>query len=69
MPTLVPVAGTDEEQRSCSRCGTTATCTPGGVPDGWSFAVENGRMTYQCAPCVRENIRAIEGKLPEEWWL
>lgn len=41
---------------------------PGGVPDGWSFAVDNGRMTYQCSPCVRENIRAIEGKLPEEWW-
>ena len=39
-----------------------------GVPDGWSFAVENNRMTYQCPPCVRANIRAIEGKLPEEWW-
>jgi hypothetical protein len=38
------------------------------VPDGWSFAVEGKRVVYQCADCVRRNIRAIEGKLPEEWW-
>ena len=68
MPTLGEVTDAGEETRSCSRCGAMASCPPGAVPDGWSFAVENGRMTYQCAPCVRENIRAIEGKLPEEWW-
>lgn len=39
-----------------------------GIPEGWSFAVERGRVEYQCAPCVRANIRAIEGKLPQEWW-
>lgn len=39
-----------------------------GVPEGWSFAVEGKRMTHQCPDCVRRNIRAIEGKLPEEWW-
>ncbi len=39
------------------------------MPHGWSFAVEDhGRLTYQCPDCVRANIRAIEGKLPEEWW-
>ena len=68
MPTLRHVTDAADERRSCSRCGTSGTCAPGGLPDGWSFAVEGKRMTYQCGPCVRENIRAIEGKLPEEWW-
>jgi hypothetical protein len=38
------------------------------LPEGWSFAVENGRVRYQCGSCVRANIRAIEAKLPQEWW-
>lgn len=40
----------------------------GGMPEGWSMAVEGKRIEYQCPPCVRVNIRAIEGKLPMEWW-
>ncbi|MFP5326355.1 MAG: hypothetical protein ACLGHT_02595, partial [Acidimicrobiia bacterium] len=68
MPTLTEVDDSAEETRHCSRCGSSATCAPGAIPDGWSFAVEDGRTTYQCPPCVRQNIRAIEGKLPEEWW-
>jgi hypothetical protein len=54
--------------RACSYCGTTADAPEDGVPDGWSFAIEGKRTTYQCPDCVRRNIRAIEGKLPEEWW-
>jgi hypothetical protein len=54
--------------RACSRCGTVAEAPEDGLPEGWSFAVENGRMLYECADCVRTNIRAIEAKLPEEWW-
>ena len=54
--------------RSCSVCGAQAEAPDDGVPEGWSFAVEDGRMLYQCGPCVRLNIRAIEGKLPQEWW-
>jgi len=38
------------------------------MPEGWSFGVENGRVTYLCPDCARANIRAIEGKLPEEYW-
>jgi hypothetical protein len=50
-------------------CGVTAEADDGELPAGWSFAVDtNGRMTYQCPDCVRANIRAIEGKLPEEYW-
>jgi predicted RNA-binding Zn-ribbon protein involved in translation (DUF1610 family) len=53
---------------SCSRCGTTADAPEGGSPEGWSFAVEEGRVHWLCPECARRNIRAIEGKLPEEWW-
>lgn len=61
-PTLASVTMT------CSRCGSVAEGPEGGLPVGWSFAVENGRILHECATCVRENIRAIEAKLPEEWW-
>ena len=61
--------------RSCSRCGAQAEAPDDGLPAGWSFEVESprpgreeGRMTYQCPACLRANIRAIEGKLPEEYW-
>ncbi len=54
--------------RHCSRCGGPGEAPEGGLPDGWSFAVEAGRTVYQCPACVRANIRAIEAKLPEEWW-
>jgi DNA-directed RNA polymerase subunit RPC12/RpoP len=60
--------------RSCSRCGTTAEAPEAsdgtaGIPNGWSFGVEStGRITYICPDCARANIRAIEGKLPEEYW-
>jgi hypothetical protein len=30
--------------------------------------MEDGRMLFECGPCVRRNIRAIEAKLPQEWW-
>lgn len=32
------------------------------------MVTEKGRVEFQCAECVRTNIRAIEGKLSEEWW-
>jgi hypothetical protein len=38
------------------------------MPEGWSMVTEKGRVEFQCAECVRTNIRAIEGKLSEEWW-
>jgi hypothetical protein len=54
--------------RTCSACGTQATAPEGGVPEGWSMATERKRVTYQCPSCVRTHLRAIEGKLPEEYW-
>ncbi|MDQ1397213.1 MAG: hypothetical protein QOG64_2472 [Acidimicrobiaceae bacterium] len=54
--------------RTCSRCGTTAEAPEESLPEGWSFSMEDGRMLFECGPCVRRNIRAIEAKLPQEWW-
>jgi hypothetical protein len=60
--------GEQATSRTCARCGTVEACPPGGVPEGWSFAVERGRVEYLCVACARANIRAIEGRLPEEYW-
>lgn len=54
--------------RACSHCGITAEAPEGGLPHGWSFAVEARGTVYQCQACIRGNIRAIEGKLPQEYW-
>ena len=57
-----------EQVRHCSRCGTRGEGPEGGLPEGWSMVTENKRVEFQCAECVRTNIRAIEGKLSAEWW-
>jgi hypothetical protein len=54
--------------RTCSLCGTVAEVDGDVLPEGWSFSVEDGRVRHQCQACVRANIRAIEAKLPQEWW-
>lgn len=54
--------------RTCSRCGATASCAPDGLPEGWSFAVERRGLEYMCPDCARANLRAIEAKLPQDYW-
>jgi hypothetical protein len=57
------------ETRTCSFCGTTADGPEGGLPEGWSIGVDaRGRTEFLCLECARTHIRAIEGKLPEEYW-
>jgi hypothetical protein len=54
---------------TCSRCGAQQeVADPDATPVGWSFETERGRVLRYCVTCVRENIRNIEAKLPEEWW-
>ena len=50
---------------SCSSCGATADDW---MALGWTTSKEGGRTSYLCPVCARRNIRAIEGKLPEEYW-
>ena len=41
-----------------------------GLPEGWSFSVDGDRVDYQCAACLRTNIRAIEeARLRRGWTL
>ena len=64
--------------RTCSFCGAVADAPDEGMPEGRSFAVERararpapeaiGRVKWLCVDWARVNIRAIEGKLSEEYW-
>ncbi|HJR19770.1 MAG TPA: hypothetical protein VJ922_08640 [Actinomycetota bacterium] len=54
--------------RTCSRCGRTEACPEGGLPPGWSMGMEGRRTEYLDPGCARANIRAIEGRLTEEYW-
>jgi hypothetical protein len=54
--------------RTCSRCGSIEKCPASGIPAGWSIATEGERVEFLCVRCVRANLRAIEGKLPQEYW-
>jgi transposase len=63
-----PPKASQPASRTCSLCGLTERCAAGGIPPGWSFSVEGKRTQYICPACARANIRAIEGKLPEEYW-
>jgi len=52
----------------CARCGVQGEGPEEGMPTEWTFSVEDGRTVLFCSACVRDNIRSIEAKLPEEWW-
>lgn len=57
------------ETVTCGRCGQQAEVgEKDGTPPGWTFETERKRVVRYCIECVRENIRNIEAKLPEEWW-
>jgi hypothetical protein len=53
--------------RTCSRCGSMEKCPARGIPADWSIATEGERVEFICVRCVRANLRAIEGKLPQEY--
>lgn len=56
-------------ERACSLCGASAEVEGvDDVPPGWSLSFTERGVLFQCAQCVRDNIRAIEAKLPEEYW-
>ena len=61
-------AAADDEGRVCARCGTVAQGGAGGLPAGWSLLTERRGLSFHCADCTRTNLRAIEGRLEEEWW-
>lgn len=58
----------DSERRpACELCGAVAPSAA--IPLTWSTSVEaGGRRQLHCDRCVRENARAIEGRLDAAWW-
>lgn len=54
---------------TCGRCGKQAEVEEeDSTPLGWTFETDRGRVVRYCVECVRENIRSLEAKLPEEYW-
>ena len=53
---------------NCSRCGAPVEADDGVLPAGWSFVTDDRGTAWLCLECTRANVRAIEAKLPEEWW-
>jgi hypothetical protein len=49
---------------TCAVCGATEPA----APPTWTLQVSARGSTWLCAPCTRQNLRAIEGKLDEAWW-
>ncbi len=52
--------------RTCALCGTVAADAAAALT--WTTSVEHGRELSYCDRCSRENLRAIEGRLDNEWW-
>ncbi len=48
---------------ACARCGAT-----GFDPLTWSSSADRPGRRWYCARCSRDNVRAIEGRLDQEWW-
>jgi hypothetical protein len=51
---------------TCSSCGRQETDDAKTLT--WTTSVENGRRRVYCDTCSRENLRAMEGKLDQEFW-
>ena len=50
---------------SCSMCGSTVA----EPPLTWMSETDARRGTFWvCDGCARENLRAIEAKLDQQWW-
>jgi hypothetical protein len=57
-----------ESRQTCTRCGATSLSTEDGLAVGWSLATTERGVDRLCADCTRDNLRAIEARLDEEWW-
>ncbi len=49
---------------TCGRCGRQEARPP----LTWSREVDERGVRLLCDDCTRENVRAIEGRLAEQWW-
>jgi len=49
---------------SCSWCGRIAD----EPPMTWTRQSTARGTEWMCEDCTRTNLRAVEAKLPDEWW-
>jgi hypothetical protein len=49
---------------TCSWCGAVEPSPP----LGWTTQADERGTQWFCAACTRSNLRAVEAKLPTEWW-
>jgi hypothetical protein len=55
------------EIERCRVCGRHRDAASDPTP--WVFdRRRGGGSSWLCPRCARENLRAIESKLPDEWW-
>jgi hypothetical protein len=55
-----------ETQVTCDLCGAVAVGAE--LPLTWSTATDRERVLRYCERCTRENLRAMESKLDQEYW-
>ncbi len=54
---------------TCSRCDRSrAAVTDPAQRLAWVSERERGRQTWLCHTCARTHVRALESKLPAEYW-
>ena len=52
------------ESVSCAWCGRSAEAPP----LTWTLQTTDRGSEWLCEECTRVNLRAVEAKLPTEWW-
>ena len=56
-----------EASVTCDLCGAVVP-GPTRPPLTWSLSLERGQVQRYCDVCTRDNLRAMEGKLDQEYW-
>lgn len=51
---------------TCDLCGADSGSDE--TPLTWSLSVDQGRARRYCEECTRTHLRAMEGKLDQEYW-
>nr|WP_033290331.1 hypothetical protein [Amycolatopsis jejuensis] len=54
---------------ACVRCGRSRAAETDPLATlAWVTSKENGAQRWLCPDGARDHVRAIEGKLPDEYW-
>lgn len=59
-----PQAAARRAPIACAWCGAMAEQPP----VTWTMQTGERGVEWMCQECTRANLRALEGRLPTEWW-